>query len=112
MNFVRLLPVLLSAVVLAAHFLRAGRFGLTTICLLFPAILLIPHKVSARVVQIALVLGSLEWMRTLVVLASHRQAMGEAWTRMAIILGFVAAFTAASALAFRMKGLRERYELG
>ena len=111
MNFVRLLPVFLSALVLAAHFLRAGRFSLTTICLLFPAILLIRHKVSARVVQVVLVLGSLEWVRTLVMLASHRQAVGEAWTRMAIILGVVAVLTAVSALVFRMKALRERYEL-
>jgi hypothetical protein len=111
MNVVRLLPVFLSALVLAAHFLRSGRFSLTTLCLLFPVILLIRHKVSARIVQLALVLGSLEWVRTLVVLASHRQAMGEAWTRMAIILGAVAAFTAASALVFKMKGLRERYDL-
>jgi len=111
MNFVRALPVLLSAVLLAAHFFRAGRPGLTSVCLVFPAILLIRHRWPARLVQIALVLGSLEWVRTLVVLASHRHAMGDPWTRMAIILGAVAVLTAASALVFRMKGLRERYEL-
>ena len=111
MNLLRVLPVLLSAVVLAAHFFRSGRLGLTSVCLVFPAVLLIPHRWSARLVQIALVLGSLEWVRTLVVLASHRNAMGDSWTRMALILGVVAVLTAVSALVFRMKGLRERYEL-
>jgi hypothetical protein len=111
MNFLRVLPVLPSAVALVAHFFRSGRLGMTTACLVFPAILLIPQRWSARLVQVALVLDSLEWVRTLVVLASPRDALGDSWTRMAIILGVVGALTAASALVFRMKGLRERYEL-
>jgi hypothetical protein len=36
--------------------------------------------------------------------------MGEPWTRMAIILGVVAVITAASALVFRSRALRERYQ--
>lgn len=111
MNFLRVLPALLGALVPAAHFLRSGRPGLTSVGLVFPTILLIPHRWSARLVQIALVLGSLEWVRTFVVVASHRQAMGDALTRMAIVLGIVAVLTAASALFFRMKAPRERYEL-
>jgi hypothetical protein len=58
-----------------------------------------------------LVLGGIEWIRTLVAIAGRRQAAGEAWLRMVVILGVVAAFTFASVLVFRSKKLEERYGL-
>ena len=39
-----------------------------------------------------------------------RVAFGEPWTRLAMILGAVALFTALSALVFRSKSLRDFYE--
>ena len=59
--------------------------------------------------QVLLILGSLVWIYTLWNLAHLRQAMGEPWERLALILGVIALFTAGSALMFRTRGLRERY---
>ena len=41
-----------------------------------------------------------------------RQDSGKPWMRLAIILGSVAVFTAASGLVFRLGPLKKRYKLG
>jgi len=112
MNIIRLLPVFLSALLLAAHFLRARMYPLVAVSLAFPFVLLLTRRWSVRLVQTALVLGALEWVRTMLQLVMIRQAAGQPWTRMAIILGSVAALTAASCLVFRLGPLKERYKLG
>ncbi len=112
MNFLRLLPVFLSALLLGAHFLRAGTFVLVLITLAGPLILLIHRTWVARAVQIGLIAGGVEWARTLVQLVLARQIMGEPWTRLAFILGGVAILTTCSALVFRFSSLRMLYALG
>lgn len=112
MNFVRLLPVILSALLMAAHFSRADNGLLVITSLVFPLILFIRRPWVTRVAQAVLVLASVEWIRTLVAIAGRRQAVGEPWLRMAAILGAVAAITAVSALVFRNQHLRTRYGLG
>jgi len=112
MNFVRLLPVFLSFIVLGAHFLRQGRLEWVALCLLVPCVLLIRRPWAARVVQVALVLGTIEWMWSMVILSRMRQALGESSTRMVLILGGVAIFTLASVFVFRLRPLEERYSRG
>ena len=112
MNVVRLLPVFLSALLLAAHFFRAQMYPLIAASLAFPFVLMLARRWSARLVQTALVLGAIEWVRTMLMLVMARQAAGQPWMRMAIILGSVAALTAASGLVFRLGPLKERYKLG
>ena len=95
-----LLPVVLSALLLGAHFLRMGMMPLVALSVAFPFILLLRRAWAARLVQILLVLGALEWIRTLTVLAAARWASGQPWVRLVVILGVVAAFTGGSALLF------------
>ena len=102
-------PILLSAVLLAAHFLRAGDFVPMLVSLAAPALLLLHQTWVPSIIQTALVFGALEWIRTVIVLAQERQALGEDWTRLALILGGVALLTASSALVFRSRRLRGRY---
>lgn len=65
-----------------------------------------------RVLQIALIAGGAEWIRTTVALASARDAAGEPWIRLVAILGAVALFTMCSGLVFRFPRLKERYGEG
>jgi len=65
----------------------------------------------ARLVQVALVLGALEWVRTLYELVQVRTALGEPATRMVIILGSVAVVTLVSALLFQSKTMKKVYRL-
>ena len=112
MNFLRLLPVFISLLLLAAHFLRAGQIILVVAPLLFFIPLLFRNTWVPRLIQLVLLLGAVEWLRTLYNVAQIRMDMGMPWTRMAIILGAVALFTALSGLVFRSKALRKRYSAG
>jgi hypothetical protein len=108
-TILRALPVTLSALVLAAHFSRASRLPLVALSLALPLLLLVRKRWSARVVQAGLVLGALEWVRTLAFFASQRMEAGRTWGRLAVILGAVAVLTALSALAVRVPpGLGEK----
>jgi hypothetical protein len=57
---------------------------------------------AGMTLRIALVLGGLEWLRTLVRLVSERRGQGEDWMRMAVILGVVALVTFLAAQAVRI----------
>jgi hypothetical protein len=109
MNFLRLLPVIISLLLLSAHFMRAGQTMLAALPVVLMAFLIVREKWVAWLIQLALVLGAIEWIRTLVAVAEVRLEYGMPWVRMAVILGAVAAFTALSSLVFRSKGLRKRY---
>ena len=112
MNFLLLLPVFVSALLLAAHFFRNGMIPGVILALSFPAFLILKRAWAARLVQIILVLSAIEWLRTLVLLVAQRQVAGQNWTRLAIILSLVALFTGGSAFLFCFSSLRKRYTLG
>lgn len=109
MNFARLLPVVISLILLAAHFYRAGQYVLVLVSLVFVFLLLIRKTWVPRLTQLALLLGAFEWLRTLYFIVQTRVEFGLPWNRLAIILGVVALFTALSGLVFRNKALCKRY---
>lgn len=102
-------PIVLSLVILGAHFMRYGSavgvFGSAALI----ALLIVRRAWVARLMQVALTLGALEWIRTLYELVQVRAALGQPFTRMIIILGFVAAITLCSALLFQSSTLKKIY---
>lgn len=102
----RLVPVILSAMLLAAHFSRAGLPALSLVAFGLPFLLLVRQPWAARSVQLALVLGGLEWLRAVWGYVRQRIEAGEPWTRLVVILAVVALFTWASAFVFRSPRLR------
>ena len=98
MRALRNVGVVLSFLVLAAHFLRGGSLLLVIVMLGAPLLLLARERWAARVLQAALLLGALEWIRTLVTLTSARLEAGEPFLRMAVILAVVAAVAVLSAI--------------
>lgn len=111
MNIVRLLPVIVSLLILSAHFSRGDLFVLSILCLLLPLILFIRRAWVARLIQIVLIIGSIEWIRSIFVYVNERQVSGEPYVRLVIILGIVALFTGLSALVFNNHSLKKRYKL-
>ena len=109
MNFLRLLPVFISFLLLSAHFFRSGEivFAVLPIALFIP--LMIRQTWVPRVIQLALLLGAVEWVYTQASVAQIRMQFGMPWVRMAVILGVVALFTACSGLVFRSRALRKMY---
>jgi hypothetical protein len=98
-------PVL-SFLVLGAHFLREGAIFLTAACAALAVAVFWRDSRVTRLLQGALVLGTLEWLWTAFVLVQQRAGDGRPWARMAIILGVVALVTAASVVAVEV--LRRR----
>lgn len=112
LNAVRLLPVVLVLAILAAHFYRAQAWVPFGVTVGLAPLLLVRAPWAARVLQAALALGALEWLRTAAALVALRQSMGQPWTRLALILGAVALATAACALIFQWRPVRERFGMG
>ena len=106
-----ILPVVLSFVVLAAHFLRDGHLVLVAASFFAPVLLFMPNAAVARLLQIVLMAASLEWLRTMIAIAHERMAEGAPYTRSVVILAAVAIFTLASAFAFHLPAMRRRYGL-
>jgi len=92
MNRILLSIPILALILLGAHELRQGDYGLAASLILFPT-LFVTQQSWLRLATIAvLVWGGLEWAQTTVSFISFRQAMGAPWTRLATIMGGVIFF--------------------
>ncbi|MDH4043580.1 MAG: hypothetical protein OEW06_03905 [Gemmatimonadota bacterium] len=110
MMLVRFLPVIVSCLLLAAHVLRSVGLTIALLVLLLPLLLLVRQSWVPLVMQVVLGLAVLEWARTAIALAQGRMADGEPWVRMVVILGAVAAVTAAAILILRQPVVRRYFE--
>lgn len=104
-------PIVISFLLLGAHFLRASQWVLVALCVVFMLLLAVPRPWAARSIQVALVAGTFEWLLSLVLIAQQRIASGMPYTRVSLILAGVAVLTLASAFAFLLPAMRKRYQL-
>lgn len=111
MKLLKLLPVVFSFMLLSAHFYRASMIPIAAICLALPFLLFMKKMWVARLIQIYLIIGALEWFRTLYIIATMRMEHGEPWIRLSIIISVVGLFTGFSALIFQTKELKKHYYL-
>jgi len=100
----------IALLLLAAHFFRAGLIPLTALCVVLVALLFIRTIWAVRSLQVALALGTLEWLRTAWVFAAARAAQGQPYGRLLAILGTVATLTAVAALLLTRQAVRNPRE--
>lgn len=98
MKIIKLIPLLLSCLLLGAHFLRANLSLLVLFTLAIPLFLIIKQQWAIRLVQLCMILGSVEWLRTLSIFVAQRRDFDQPWGRLALILCAIALFTGLSAL--------------
>lgn len=110
MIVLRLLPLILSFVLLAAHFSRADLLPLVVLSLAIPFLFFIKKRWVIRSIQVILNFGGLEWIRAMLQYIDLRKSIGEDWTRLAIILTVVALYTAASGLFLQHKKILQAYK--
>lgn len=103
-----LLPAF-ALLLLGAHFVRAAWVPLTVACLGLVALLFVRSPWAARTLQVALALGTLEWLRTGWESASARAGLGQPYGRLLVILGSVALVTALAALVLRTRTARDHF---
>lgn len=105
------IPIVLSLLLLCAHFFRSGDMLLLAVVAAFIPALAIRKAWLARMVQFVLVFGTLEWLRTGVILTTERVHAGVPYQRMLWILGAVVALTMIAALLFQTRTLGTLYDL-
>ncbi len=110
MIWLQLFPVVISLVVLAAHFLRGGNIVMVIAVFGLLALLVVRRRWVAQLVQMGLILGAVEWVITIIRLVAWRSETGQPVLRLVFILGGVALLTALSALVFRTARLRKWYD--
>ncbi len=106
---VRILPIIVSFLLLGAHFLRAGNLPLMAGCLLIPLLLLVKTRWSVIVLQIFAYIGAVIWVDTTIAIYHQRIILGTPWERAVIILGGVALFTVFSGLLLNSQVVKEKY---
>ena len=101
--------IILAALLLAAHFLRAGNIALVVICLMAPLLLLIRQRWSLIVLQLLAYIGSAIWLNTLFGLVSERILLGRSWGGVVAILGTVTLGTILAGLLLNSPAIKARY---
>jgi hypothetical protein len=86
MTILSLVAPVVAFLLLAAHFFRAdSQLGLW-LSLLAIVLIFVRRAWAARALQVLLVLGSLEWLRSAVRLSHARSELGQPFLRLALIL--------------------------
>ncbi|MDA3904729.1 MAG: hypothetical protein PF484_01515 [Bacteroidales bacterium] len=109
MIILRLIPIILSFLLLGAHFSRDSQPLLMTLAIAFPFLLFIKKAWIPKLFQITLILGALEWLRSLYFYLISYDEMGKDSTKLILIIGSVTLFTFLSALVFKYKAVRDKY---
>ncbi|MBM4325799.1 MAG: hypothetical protein FJ118_01435 [Deltaproteobacteria bacterium] len=105
----RIIPLLIASLLLAAHFLRHGDIGFMAVCLLVPLILLIKKRWSLILVQLSAYAGAAVWVYTALQIIRERMMFGRPWGVAVVILGAVALFTIFAGLLLNSRNMKDRY---
>ena len=105
----RYVPIVLAAVVMAAHFLRSYSILPMLLSLSAPFLLLIKKRWSLVTLQLLTIPAAFIWLITLYGIIQERIFEGRSWTASAIILGVVTMFTLWSAWLLNAPKIREHY---
>jgi heme/copper-type cytochrome/quinol oxidase subunit 3 len=99
-----------SLILLAAHFSRMNfPLILAIIALLSPLLFFYKKRFSINIIQIILLLGTLEWIRAAIFYIQQRMDMGAPWLRLAVILGLIIVLCAYSAWILSSNEVKKRY---
>lgn len=110
--FLLLLPAGVSLLALGAHFLRRMNLVGLVACLALFALLFVRVSTVRRVLQLALIAGTLVWTVTALQLVEQRRIAGMPWARTALILSVVAGVSAVAALLLERAAARRYFGEG
>jgi hypothetical protein len=99
----------LSAVLIAAHFLRTASYVPMFFCLASPFLLFIKKRWTVLIVQALTVLAAVIWLLTLYAIIRQRMLEGRSWTVAAIILGVVTGYTLFTGWLLNSPVVKQRY---
>lgn len=98
-----------AALLLGAHFLRAGNWLMVGTCLAVPLLFFYRKRWSLIALQVLAYCATATWIAVAIDLVQMRRQLGQHWTAAAIILGSVALYTLVSGLLLNSRAIRDRY---
>jgi hypothetical protein len=105
----RLIPLILNALLVVAHFLRSDSLFRMLLCLAAPGLLFIKKYWSLVVLQALFVAAVLIWLFALYDIIQQRLMEGQRWWPSAIILGLVAVFALYSGWLLETPQVKKHY---
>ena len=105
----RISLISIAALLLGAHFLRAGNFLMVALCVAAPLLFFYRRRWSLIALQLLAYCATTTWIAVAIDLVQMRQQLGMRWTAAAIILGSVALFTLVSGLLLNSRRITARY---
>jgi hypothetical protein len=99
----------LSAILVAAHFLRTFAIIPMLVCLAAPFLLFIKRRWSLLTVQALTVFAAVIWLVTLNDIIQQRLYEARSWTASGIILGAVAGYTLLTGWLLNSPSVKEKY---
>jgi len=106
---IRIVLYWLAALLLGAHFLRAGNMMFALICIAVPFAFLYRRRHSLVLLQALAYGAAATWLYTAWQLVQTRQSLGQNWALAAAILGVVALYSLLAGLLLNSRVMRERY---
>lgn len=99
----------LAALLLGAHFYRAGNFLFVALCVATPFLFLYRKRWSLILLQALAYGAAAAWLGAAMQLIDVRRQIGQPWTAAAIILGAVSFFTVVTGLLLNSRAITHRY---
>jgi hypothetical protein len=106
----RITLYVIAALLLGAHFLRAGSLLPMLVCAAAPLLFFYKRRLSLYLLQAGAYFGTATWLFAAWRLIELRQQFGRPWTAAAAILGAVALVTLVSGLLLNSRPMRDRYQ--
>lgn len=104
MIVLRIIFIIISSLLLGAHFMREGNNGLLLLSLAAPLLLLLRRRWAFNALFVLLTAGAGVWVQTAATMVQVRIDGGQPWARMAVIMSLVAlSAIAAAATALSLK---------
>lgn len=107
----RMLPIVASFWLLAAHFLRYGAWVPCLLLIAFPLLLILRHRLVPYMMSISLGLVALKWLQVTYSMITIRLMMGDDWLRLSVIMASVVCFTLMSACIFQSRRSKDYYQV-
>lgn len=104
------IPVILSSLIISAHFYRNAFVIVSIICLLSPLLLLFRKRWIPKLMTFLLILFTLEWVRTMLSYIDEYKLQERSYSKLVVILLLVILFTLLSSIVFKTKSMKKRYE--
>ena len=105
----RIILFSIAALLLSAHFFRAGNLTMAGLCLLAPLLFLLKRRWSLYLLQVSAYGAAAVWISAAIGIVELRRQSGQPWLSAAAILGAVNLFTLIVGLLLNSRKIRQRY---